>query len=280
MSAQAAATSQGIASLAQPWLLGAEQMGLPAAGEAIGLDRPVGTMVAIEAAILDSLPASAGQAALLDAGAGEACGLTLPRSPLDETDLALKRGFDLVVAALLVFLLAPLLVAVALLIRFTSEGPVLFRQTRGGLHGRPFEIYKFRTMTVQENGTAVVQARRGDPRVTPLGRFLRSSSLDELPQLLNVLKGDMSMIGPRPHAVDQERDFALRVADYALRHHVRPGITGWAQVCGYRGETRTEDALARRIALDLQYIERWSFWLDLWIMVRTCRAVLAPQNAY
>lgn len=199
MSAQAAATSQGIASLGQLWLLGAEQMGLPSAGEAIGL--------------------------------------------------------DLVVAALPVFLPAPLLVAIALLIRFPSEGPVLFRQTHGGLHGCPFEIDKFRTMTVQENGTAVVEARRGDPRVTPLGRFLRSSSLDEL-LLFNVLEGDMSMIGPQPHGVDRERDFALRVADYALRHHVGPGITGWARVCGYRGETRTEDALARRIALDLHYIER------------------------
>lgn len=254
MSAQATATSQGIASLGQPWPLGAEQIGLPSAGEAIGLDRPVGTMVAHEAAILDALPASAGPAALFDAGAGEACGLTLPRSPLDETDLALKRGLDLVVGAA-GLPAGILLVAIALLIRFPSEGPVLFRQTHGGLHGCPFEIDKFRTMTVQENGTAVVEARRGDPRVTPLGRFLRSSSLEEL-LLFNVLEGDMSMIGPRPHGVDRERDFALRVADYALRHHVGPGITGWARVCGYRGETRTEDALARRIALDLHYIER------------------------
>jgi len=263
------AAAQEVAALqASPWPIGPGQAGLLGVGGAMDFDP---------------LPTGLGQVASLDAGTAVAGAPPAPmprRASLDDTDLALKRSFDLVVAGLLCFLLAPLLLGIALLIRCTSEGPILFRQTRGGLHGRPFEIYKFRTMTVQENGAAVVQVRRGDPRVTPLGRFLRRSSLDELPQLLNVLKGDMSVIGPRPHAVDQERDFALRVVDYRLRHHVRPGITGWAQVCGYRGETRTEEALARRVELDLRYIERWSFWLDLWIMARTCRAVLAPQNAY
>lgn len=193
---------------------------------------------------------------------------------------AIKRLFDLAGAGLLCVLLAPLLIFIALLIRATSEGPVLFRQLRGGLHGQPFAIYKFRTMTVQAEEAAVRQALRHDPRVTPLGRVLRRTSLDELPQLLNVLRGEMSLVGPRPHALDHDREFALRVAGYHRRHQVKPGMTGWAQVCGCRGETRTEEALQRRIALDLTYIERRSLWFDLRIIVRTCREVVSSQTAF
>lgn len=216
----------------------------------------------------------------------------LPRlSPPERSDLAaramragegeaVKRAFDLVGAGLLCLLLAPLLVIIAVLIRLTSEGPVLFRQMRGGLHGRPFEIYKFRTMTVQPGEAALVQAYRHDPRVTPLGRILRRTSLDELPQLFNVLKGDMSLVGPRPHALGHDSEFARRVADYHRRHQVKPGITGWAQVCGCRGETRTDEALRRRIELDLTYIERRSLWFDLRIILQTCREVVSSQTAY
>ncbi|GAA0281362.1 hypothetical protein LNAOJCKE_1325 [Methylorubrum aminovorans] len=193
---------------------------------------------------------------------------------------AIKRAFDVVGAGLLCLLLAPLLVIIAVLIRLTSEGPALFRQMRGGLHGRPFEIYKFRTMTVQPGNAALVQAYRHDPRVTPLGRILRRTSLDELPQLFNVLKGDMSLVGPRPHALGHDDEFALRIADYHRRYQVKPGITGWAQVCGCRGETRTDEALRRRIELDLTYIERRSLWFDLRIILQTCREVVSSETAY
>jgi lipopolysaccharide/colanic/teichoic acid biosynthesis glycosyltransferase len=143
---------------------------------------------------------------------------------------------------------------VALAVRLDSRGPILFRQNRNGFNGRPFRIYKFRSMTVMEDGAVVTQAKRDDARVTRVGRFLRRSSLDELPQLLNVLKGDMSLVGPRPHALAHDDHYSGLLAEYAFRHHVKPGITGWAQVNGFRGETPTIDLMKRRIDLDLQYI--------------------------
>lgn len=229
------------------------------------------------------LIADAGQAELLRCRlvpAHDTFAFELQRAPLNLIERAAKRCVDLVLALVLCFALAPLLVVVGMLVRLTSRGPALFRQTRNGFNGRPFEIYKFRTMTVQEDGTRVVQARRNDARITPIGRLLRRTSIDELPQLLNVLKGEMSLIGPRPHAMAHDHDFSARVADYALRHHVKPGITGLAQVEGFRGETSTPEAIERRVEFDLRYIERWSFWLDLWIMLRTVRALVTPQNAY
>ncbi|PXW62156.1 exopolysaccharide biosynthesis polyprenyl glycosylphosphotransferase [Methylobacterium sp. B4] len=209
----------------------------------------------------------------------ERAGLEAPAARPGDGE-AIKRAFDVVGAGMLCLLLAPLLLILAVLIRMTSEGPVLFRQMRGGLHGRPFEIYKFRTMTVQPRDAALVQAYRHDPRVTPLGRILRRTSLDELPQLFNVLKGDMSLVGPRPHALGHDYEFALRIADYHRRHQVKPGITGWAQVCGCRGETGTDEALRRRIELDLTYIERRSLWFDLRIILQTCREVVSSETAY
>lgn len=229
------------------------------------------------------LIADAGQAELLRyrlVPAHDTFAFELQRAPLNPVERAAKRSLDLVLALALGLCLAPMLLTVALLIRLTSPGPALFRQTRNGFNGRPFEIYKFRTMTVQENGAGVVQARRNDRRITPFGGLLRRTSIDELPQLLNVLKGEMSLIGPRPHAMAHDHDFSARVADYALRHHVKPGITGLAQVEGWRGETATPEAIERRVEFDLRYIERWSVWLDLWIMVRTVRALAFPRNAY
>ncbi len=228
------------------------------------------------------LVADAGQAELLGCRLVRLHGafaFEIQRAPLNGFDRALKRSLDIAGSLALCVLLAPLLFAVGVLIRLTSSGPVLFRQTRRGLNGRTFEIYKFRTMIVQEDGPYVVQARRNDPRVTPFGALLRRSSIDELPQLINVLRGEMSLIGPRPHAMVHDHDFAGRVADYALRQHVKPGITGLAQVNGYRGETTTPEAIDRRVEFDLRYIEGWSLWLDLWIIVRTVQAVIRPKNA-
>jgi Undecaprenyl-phosphate glucose phosphotransferase len=229
------------------------------------------------------LIADAGQAELMGCRLVRARGafaFEVQRAPLSAVDRALKRSVDISVSLALCVLLAPLFAAVAVLIRLTSEGPVLFRQTRNGLHGRPFNIYKFRTMVVQEDGPRVVQARPNDPRVTALGALMRRTSIDELPQLINVLKGEMSLIGPRPHAMAHDDDFAGRVADYALRYHVKPGMTGLAQVEGLRGGTTTSEAIRRRVEFDLRYIERWSFWLDLWIMIRTMPALAFPRNAY
>jgi putative colanic acid biosynthesis UDP-glucose lipid carrier transferase len=165
-------------------------------------------------------------------------------------------------------------------VRLTSGGPVLFRQRRYGLNGRVASVLKFRTMTTTEDGARVAQATRGDPRVTPFGAFLRATSLDELPQLFNVLAGDMSLVGPRPHAIAHNEAYRGLIRGYMLRHKVKPGITGWAQVNGWRGETDTLDKMRHRVEHDLEYVRNWSLWLDLRILVSTVGVVLSRRNAF
>jgi putative colanic acid biosysnthesis UDP-glucose lipid carrier transferase len=169
---------------------------------------------------------------------------------------------------------------VALGIKLTSPGPVFFRQKRYGLDGQEIRIWKFRTMTVCEDGAQVVQARPNDPRVTWLGAILRKTSLDELPQLFNVLSGDMSLVGPRPHASVQNEEFRSQIEGYMLRHKVKPGITGLAQVSGWRGATESPEKMRKRIECDLFYIREWSLWLDITILFRTVLVVLSAKNAY
>jgi undecaprenyl-phosphate galactose phosphotransferase/putative colanic acid biosynthesis UDP-glucose lipid carrier transferase len=200
----------------------------------------------------------------------------IQRAPLTTTEQFLKRSFDLIGATAVFFLLSPLMLITALLIKLDSRGPVLFFQTRNGFNGREFRIVKFRTMYVLENGDHIRQATRADPRVTPLGRWLRRANIDELPQMLNVLIGDMSLVGPRPHAVAHNSEFEKLVANYAFRQHVKPGITGFAQVNGYRGETPTPELMAKRVDFDLWYIRNWSIWLDIRILLRTLILGLQP----
>jgi putative colanic acid biosynthesis UDP-glucose lipid carrier transferase len=192
----------------------------------------------------------------------------------------LKRGCDLAVALPLFVLLAPLMLAIAILIRLDSAGPALFHQKRLGKDGKPFEIVKFRTMTVLEDGDNVTQVRKGDARVTRLGRWLRRSSLDELPQFFNVIAGDMSLVGPRPHAIAHDRLYATLIKNYQLRQAVKPGITGWAQVNGYRGETPAIEDMAERVTFDIWYARRASIALDLKILLRTPFEVFRQRNAY
>ena len=189
-----------------------------------------------------------------------------------------KRAFDVVISAMLLVIFAPLLLLAALAVAAEGEG-VLFRQRRTGLNGRVFTILKFRTMTVAEDSGAIAHARPGDPRVTRIGRVLRATSLDELPQLINVLRGDMSLVGPRPHAVAHDHHYAALLPLYRDRFAVRPGLTGLAQVRGLRGEIRQLGCMARRIEADLHYARHWSFWTDLLILWRTAPAVLSRVNA-
>jgi len=182
---------------------------------------------------------------------------------------ATKFFLDIMIASIILLFLAPLLALIVLLIRIDSPGPVLFRQTRTGLQGKKFQIYKFRTMTVQENGDVICQATRDDTRMTWIGRVLRKMSIDELPQLLNVLKGEMSLVGPRPHALAHDEYYGQRIPDYRKRFIVRPGITGWAQVNGARGPTPRIADMERRIELDIWYIQNASLFLDARILLRT-----------
>jgi undecaprenyl-phosphate galactose phosphotransferase/putative colanic acid biosynthesis UDP-glucose lipid carrier transferase len=168
----------------------------------------------------------------------------------------------------------------AILIKLDSRGPIFFLQKRDGFNGQTFDIFKFRTMRVLENGPVVTQATRNDPRVTRLGRWLRRSSIDELPQLFNVIRGDMSLVGPRPHATSHNSEYEKLIANYAFRHHVKPGLTGWAQVNGYRGETRQIEQMRRRIEHDLWYIDNWSLWLDLRIVLQTVLVALRQDTAF
>jgi putative colanic acid biosynthesis UDP-glucose lipid carrier transferase len=201
-------------------------------------------------------------------------------SPMDGAWSLVKRAEDIVLSSIILLLIAVPLVLIAIAIKLTSPGPVLFRQRRYGLDGRPIEVWKFRSMTVQENGAEVRQATRNDARVTPLGSFLRRTSLDELPQFFNVLRGEMSIVGPRPHAVAHNEQYRKQVSGYMLRHKVKPGITGWAQINGWRGETDTLDKMRKRVEFDLEYIEHWSIWLDLKIILLTLFKGFLNKNAF
>lgn len=206
--------------------------------------------------------------------------LSLTEPPLGPAQVALKRAFDVVVAGVALILLSPLFAAIAVLIKSTSEGPVFFRQRRRGFNGREFRIWKFRTMTTLEDGDKIVQAAPGDLRVTWIGRHLRRTNLDELPQLINVLFGEMSLVGPRPHAVAHDVHFEQRILSYPRRLNVKPGITGWAQVNGHRGRTETDEAMRRRVECDLYYIDNWSILFDLYIIVLTVVSPKAFRNAH
>jgi len=215
---------------------------------------------------------------------GELPVMTLFERPISGVDATVKALEDRILASLILMLTWPLLLLIAAAVKLDSPGPVFFRQPREGFNNRPFRVYKFRTMyescgQVEE----IRQASRDDSRVTRVGRLLRRTSFDELPQLFNVLQGDMSLVGPRPHAASTRaggRLFSDVVASYAARHKVKPGITGWAQVCGWRGETDTEAKLVKRFEHDLHYIENWSIWFDFYILFRTVGSLILPRNAF
>ena len=193
----------------------------------------------------------------------------------------LKRFSDIVLSSLILLLILPLMAVIAVGVKLSSPGPVLFKQRRYGLDGEEIKVFKFRSMTVSEDGERVVQAKRNDQRVTRFGKFLRKTSLDELPQFINVLQGRMSVVGPRPHAVSHNEMYRKIIKGYMIRHKVKPGITGWAQVNGLRGETDTQDKMAARIEYDLEYIRNWSLLLDLWIILRTTKVVfVSDKNAF
>lgn len=201
-------------------------------------------------------------------------------NPMQGASAALKRAEDILLSLAILTLIAVPLIVIAIIIKCTSRGPILFKQDRYGLDGKKIKVWKFRSMTVADNGAKVVQATKGDARITPFGGFLRRTSLDELPQFFNALKGDMSVVGPRPHAVAHNEDYRKRVDYYMLRHKVKPGITGWAQVNGWRGETDTVDKMEMRIQFDLEYIRNWSLWLDFKIVLFTIFKSFNDKNAY
>lgn len=200
--------------------------------------------------------------------------------PLTDRERQIKRLFDVVAAIVGLVVVGPFLVLVGMAITLETPGPMLFQQTRLGFNGVPFKIYKFRSMTVMEDGPNVVPAKRGDVRVTRVGRFIRRFSIDELPQLLNVLRGEMSLVGPRPHALAHDQAYDRTVADYANRQHVKPGLTGWAQINGHRGEIHNSAEMSQRVQFDLWYIRNWGFALDLKIILLTAFAVFFSKKAY
>lgn len=206
--------------------------------------------------------------------------LAVVDTPFDGLMGGLKRLEDLVLLALVLPFALPLMAVIAVAVRLTSEGPALFIQNRYGLDGKPFAIRKFRTMYCVESDSEFRQATKDDPRVTRLGKFLRKTSLDELPQLLNVLEGSMSVVGPRPHPVRLDEQYRDQVRRYMLRNKIKPGITGLAQVRGWRGETQTIDRMEERVKTDIEYIGRWSLWLDCKILLRTLIIPIRSQGAY
>jgi putative colanic acid biosynthesis UDP-glucose lipid carrier transferase len=201
-------------------------------------------------------------------------------SPFFGLNGVIKRVSDIVLASLILALISPLMLAIAIGVKLSSSGPVLFRQRRYGLDGRHIVVYKFRTMTVTEDGPVIRQATKNDARITRLGAFLRRTSLDELPQFINVLQGRMSVVGPRPHAVAHNELYRKLIRGYMIRHKVRPGITGLAQVNGFRGETDTVEKMKARVEYDHAYLRSWSLLLDLQIILKTVVVVLRRHNAY
>jgi putative colanic acid biosynthesis UDP-glucose lipid carrier transferase len=220
---------------------------------------------------------------LLRAGVTDLRGLPLISlwdTPFHGVNSWLKRAEDIILASLILLLVSPVMLAVALAVKFSSPGPVLFRQRRYGLDGQEIVVLKFRTMRVCEDGPQIPQATAADPRVTLVGRFLRRTSLDELPQFLNVLQGSMSIVGPRPHAVAHNEYYRRLIRGYMLRHKVRPGITGLAQINGFRGETQKLEKMEKRVEFDLEYLRHWSLWLDLKIIALTPLRVFSDKHAY
>lgn len=201
-------------------------------------------------------------------------------TPMNGINMILKRMEDILLSSAILLFISPVLITIALAVKLTSSGPIIFRQVRYGMDGKPIKVWKFRSMSVMENGHTVVQAKKGDARITPVGRFLRSTSLDELPQFINVLKGDMSIVGPRPHAVAHNEQYRTIIQGYMLRHKVKPGITGWAQINGWRGETDTLEKMEKRVEFDLQYIRDWSIWLDIRIIFLTIFKGFVSKTAY
>lgn len=201
-------------------------------------------------------------------------------TPFTGINAAVKRASDIVISLGIVLMISPLLIAIAIAVKLTSQGPVIFKQRRYGLDGEDILVYKFRSMTVCEDGAVVKQAQKNDSRLTPIGGFLRKTSLDELPQFINVLQGRMSIVGPRPHAIAHNEMYRKLIKGYMIRHKAKPGITGWAQVNGLRGETETVDKMAARIEYDLDYLRNWSLALDLKIILMTVGVVFKDQYAY
>jgi putative colanic acid biosynthesis UDP-glucose lipid carrier transferase len=207
--------------------------------------------------------------------------LSVCDTPFHGMDAVLKRATDIVLASVGLALVSPLMLVIAAAVKLTSKGPVLFQQRRYGLNGEEILVYKFRSMVTTEDGEVVKQVTKSDPRVTPVGRFIRKTSIDELPQLINVLQGTMSLVGPRPHAVAHNELYRKLISGYMIRHKVRPGITGLAQVNGMRGETETLEKMSERVRYDLEYLRFWSPWLDLKIIFKTLGLVLhGGKNAY
>ena len=206
--------------------------------------------------------------------------VAMNESPFVGIDGVVKNASDFILALVILILLLPFMLCIALAVKVTSPGPIIFKQRRYGLNGEEIVVYKFRSMTVAEDGPNVVQAKKNDQRFTKIGAFLRRTSLDELPQFINVLQGRMSIVGPRPHAVAHNELYRKLIKGYMLRHKAKPGITGWAQVNGWRGETEELDKMKGRIEHDLYYLKNWSIWLDLWIILRTIWTVIRKDNAH
>jgi putative colanic acid biosynthesis UDP-glucose lipid carrier transferase len=211
---------------------------------------------------------------------GNTLTIELQRGPRTLLERSVKRVFDVIVAGTGLILLMPLFLMTAVAIKLDSSGQIIFRQRRSGFNGRHFQILKFRTMRVLEDDETIVQAKPNDSRVTRVGHWLRRTSIDELPQLFNIIRGDMSIVGPRPHALAHDNQFDKLIGNYAYRHHVKPGLTGWAQVNGYRGQTRTVADIEDRVKLDLWYIDNWSLRADFKIIFMTVIEVMRGENAY
>ncbi|MFN3860657.1 MAG: undecaprenyl-phosphate glucose phosphotransferase [Roseateles sp.] len=201
-------------------------------------------------------------------------------TPFTGTNQLVKRISDIVLASIILVLISPLLLLLAIGVKLSSPGPVIFKQRRNGLDGEEITVYKFRSMRTLDDGPVIKQATKDDPRITPFGAFIRRTSLDELPQFINVLQGRMSIVGPRPHAVAHNEEYRKLIKAYMVRHKVKPGITGWAQVNGLRGETDTVDKMKARVEYDLEYLRNWSLALDLQIILRTIRLVVFDRHAY
>ena len=247
------------------------------------IERCVNAFLEVPATINVHLEPSSGLARFAGApiGApGAQANLRFAGHSMSSADLALKRAFDIVLALVALAFFLPFMLAAALAIKLDTAGPVFFTQARHGFNKRPFRILKFRTMTTMEDGQQIRQAKQGDCRVTRTGCFLRKFNIDELPQLVNVLRGEMSLVGPRPHAIVHDHQFALEIAIYSRRHNIKPGITGWAQVNGFRGPLDTAEKIVHRVRCDLHYIDNWSLLLDLWIMILTLFSRKSYSNAF